>query len=458
MKIPYIAGPVVRHPHFYGRQQLVEELLDDRHQCIYLIGNRRMGKTSLLIHLEAHAPIVSLLLNMQSTEGDPVKMGIKLARQVERKMKNVPELNNVKLKAGSDICDVVETLSESAEDGDFPILLMCDESEELLSLDRECLRRLRSALQDAKNFRTILAATKRLSELNNRSRSWRTSPFLHGFAVRYIPPFCDQDAAELICQINNPEGQVQVDEELQLEIMRVTGKHPYLIQYLCSRLFQTEGRLRHFEERDLVVSHEISTFFQSDYDSLSPSERAVCQMLSGQSSIGENQLCDALKTRRDNLRSHLDILEYLGYVTYHEEQYQIANHFLRTWLNMGRIEEKPPSVSDEASLEVSNLGANPISRLTEPVTMTFEQRSLLVSALLTCSTISDRGARDRVVNDLPDHMRGRIQRNSTDNVDVANIVSSCLGFGDGIQKLVEIVQFYEGESSAMQKVKESMRR
>lgn len=453
MRNPYVVGSIVRHPYFYGRQGLAEDLLDERHQCIYLIGNRRIGKTSLLNHLQIQSLDVALFLNLQATEGDPLKMGAKLVRQIKRKMKDAPILQNVRLETGAGICDVVETLSETAEDIGFRVLLLWDEGEELLSLDKDSLKRLRAALQDVKNIRTVLTATKRLSELNDRGRSWQTSPFLHGFTARYIPPLQDQEAAELICQINNPEGAVQASQELQSQIMRVTGNHPYLIQHLCYRLFESAGKLRAIEERDFIVDDQLSAFFQIDYEALSHSERAIMRALSEQDSLSESQVYQALKINRHRLRSHLTSLEQLGYVSRSADQYQIANRFLCTWLNMGRATETPEVVSDEASLEVSNMVSNPVSSTAQPAAMTFRERADLVSALLRCAAMSHRGARDRVVNDLPDDMRSRIQRNSIDRVDVANIVSACSDFADGIQKLVEIVHFYEGESSAMQNVK-----
>ena len=50
---PYIVGNPIRNSlDFYGRRDLARDLLDGRHSCTYLVGNRRMGKTSLLYFLD----------------------------------------------------------------------------------------------------------------------------------------------------------------------------------------------------------------------------------------------------------------------------------------------------------------------------------------------------------------------------------------------------------------------
>lgn len=48
---PYIVSNWVAEPHFYGRAALCETLTTTRERCVYLVGTRRIGKTSLLRRL-----------------------------------------------------------------------------------------------------------------------------------------------------------------------------------------------------------------------------------------------------------------------------------------------------------------------------------------------------------------------------------------------------------------------
>ena len=50
--IPFIVGQWVRGESFYGRRELLAEILDGRRDRLWLLGSRRIGKTSLLRQLE----------------------------------------------------------------------------------------------------------------------------------------------------------------------------------------------------------------------------------------------------------------------------------------------------------------------------------------------------------------------------------------------------------------------
>ncbi|MBN2002845.1 MAG: ATP-binding protein [Anaerolineae bacterium] len=352
MRNPYVIGSWVCPPHFYGHEAFIDDILNTREQCLYLVGNRRVGKTSLLHYIERQAPGITLYLDLEGTLSNPSEMGRSLIKRAKRKAGGFPYLRDIPFGEQTDICDVIELLADAADREGDPLWLLVDEAEMLQSLDDHHLKRLRSLSQDQTALHTILAATKKLSELNDRCRNWETSPFLSGFATRHIPPLTDQAASNLICQVNHPKGQVSVEETLQAKIRELTGNHPNLIQLLCDRLFESEGRLRPITEHDLIVNHTLADFFKIDYGSLSPLEIMILKKLSKDESADENELLRATKkSQLDDLRSHLYGLEELGCIRNNQGRYQIANHFLRSWLKM-RTVKTTPVVSDRASLEV----------------------------------------------------------------------------------------------------------
>jgi hypothetical protein len=81
-----------------------------------------------------------------------------------------------------------------------------------------------------------------------------------------------------------------------------------------------------------------------------------------------------------------------------------------------------------------------------------KQKQKLVTALLTCQSVSDRNTRDAIVDDLRDEIKNRILRSPVDQVDVRNIVTRCSGYHNGIEELIETVRFFEGNSTAMKQV------
>ena len=50
--IPYVVGQWVRGDRFYGRQAHLQEILEGPRESLWLLGTRRIGKTSLLRQLE----------------------------------------------------------------------------------------------------------------------------------------------------------------------------------------------------------------------------------------------------------------------------------------------------------------------------------------------------------------------------------------------------------------------
>ena len=49
---PFVVGQWVRGERFYGRAAQIAEILDGHRNCIWLLGTRRIGKTSLLKQVE----------------------------------------------------------------------------------------------------------------------------------------------------------------------------------------------------------------------------------------------------------------------------------------------------------------------------------------------------------------------------------------------------------------------
>ncbi len=194
------------------------------------------------------------------------------------------------------------------------VLLLWDEAEEFINVKPDCLKRLRAAFQHSIAMRTILAATNRLSALNDLCQNWASSPFLSGYTTRYISPMTDEEAVKLIRQVNNLEGPVRVETKLLNQIKKYTGNHPFLIQLLCDRLYQTSGSLRKITEDDLIVDDQLADFYQIDYDALSPSEQAILNEIATKTRVPVSELEHALEINLDQLRSYLDGLKQRGFV------------------------------------------------------------------------------------------------------------------------------------------------
>jgi hypothetical protein len=359
---PYVAGPPVRAPHFYGRARLLSELTDPRYTCYYLVGIRRVGKTSLLQTLAGSAPpdVVPLFVNLQRAVGrgsrlDPQRFNRVLLQTAKRDGRGRLDLGEV--QAAGELVERVEALAWTAEDAGLTVWLLWDETELLADLPQDALMRLRSVLQECPSLRTVLAASKGLGGLNDRTRDWQVSPFLFGFATRFIPLLSEETARALIEQRDHPDGPVDVPAKATATLLEACGGHPYLLQALCLRLYRSERRrLRVPTRRDLdrAFSEEaLGAVFQQDYDNLSPGERAVLNRLA-QGEADEEELARRAVLPVEGVHSLLVALAQVGMVQQVNGGYKQGYELLGRWLQSGMVQEREARLSDQASVEVVN--------------------------------------------------------------------------------------------------------
>jgi hypothetical protein len=82
----------------------------------------------------------------------------------------------------------------------------------------------------------------------------------------------------------------------------------------------------------------------------------------------------------------------------------------------------------------------------------FAAKTQLAEALLACPTMANRQKRETVINDLPDAIKSNIQRSDTDRFDVVNLITTVLNYANGLDELLAIIRYYEGDSVGMQSV------
>jgi nucleotide-binding universal stress UspA family protein len=97
----------------------------------------------------------------------------------------------------------------------------------------------------------------------------------------------------------------------------------------------------------------------------------------------------------------------------------------------------------------------------QSVQLSFSKKAELANKLLACSCMSNKISRQTVLDMLNDEFRGLthgIAYGNDDRTDVMNIISKCRDNPGSLQMLVEIVTFFEGETSIhTQQLKDFMR-
>jgi len=259
---PYKRGGFVDGERFYGRGLLIRSLLQPDSGLIWLVGNRMVGKTSVLRQLQLlgnkSRRFVALFLDFAATETMSDWTECLRGAAWNRYGRDTLREAQIDLSdcEGLDFFGLQRALTAKSKQRGRELLLLCDEVEAWISAAKKnprLIQRLRKEWTLLANIKVIIAATQRLWQLHQYDTS-PTSPLLIQFSPHYVAQLEDEEANELIEQTNNPLGKVSVSPDLRERIKSYTGNYPFLIQNLCYKLYQEDRRvLRNITADDLVV-------------------------------------------------------------------------------------------------------------------------------------------------------------------------------------------------------------
>jgi len=365
--IPFVVGQWVRGDRFYGRSAQIAEILDGPRNCIWLLGTRRIGKTSLLKQIEFIAETsgdrnyMPIFWDFQGAD-TPEELHLNFADALLDADERLERVGiSLKDVEADDLFVSLERLRRLLRARKMKLLLLCDEVEELIELHRKdpsLLRKLRHTMQSREDIRTVLASTIRLWALADHKED--TSPFLHGFAPPlYIERFSDEEARSLIEQSHLDPGQKpQFAEGVVEAIQDHCDNHPYLVQLVCKRYFETGGLEEAIEQ--VATDRMVSYFFSVDFEMLSEAEGNIIRIIARRSAATSDSIREECSLDPDVLEGSLRRLENLGFVHgVKERRFELANYFFRRWLQSMAV-HAAPSVTEAASIPVV-AGEQPIA-------------------------------------------------------------------------------------------------
>ena len=338
--VPFVVGQWVRGEKFYGRSAMVEEVLGGNRNWLWLLGTRRIGKTSMLKQLEliaATSPefgFVPVFWDLQGADR-PEELHLDFAESLLDAEEHLSGAGVSISDVQADNCfDSLGRLRRQLRSKNLRLLLLCDEVEELIQLNRQdpaLLRKLRRAMQSREDIRSVLASSSRLWQLAEAGED--TSPFLDGFSPPlYIGTLSDDEAGNLVRQSQLPDASRPVFGDAEItQIHKTCGNHPYLIQLLCRRALEHKDLEQATEE--VAADRAVSFFFSVDFELLSDTERAIILLLAEQPKISLKSVLESLAKPADGLAGHLKALQNLGLVAEDEAGgLFLPNDFLRRWL------------------------------------------------------------------------------------------------------------------------------
>jgi len=323
---PFTAGRWVCGSQFFGRSHLIQDILRSNEFCEWIIGKRRIGKTSLLRQLESltnqsDTQALAIFWDIQGSF-DRSGMSESLYDAIEDSRDQYPEHweslpfdFSHELQCHQNLKNLCRMLNRH----DMKMMLLIDEAEEFLNIGKsypESLGMLRKLFQNTSNLHTVLCSTARLEHLHLQI-PFETSPFLHGFSARYLGHFSKSETLDLLAQGFD-------DRAFCEEIFTLTEGNPFQSQLLAKNAF---------EEPDIErVAFELETnpallqVLEVNFDLLSADEQDTLKdVYRGKSSLA----------KFSDFKSQASItkLTKMGYLTQMPgDKLSVCSHFLRKWL------------------------------------------------------------------------------------------------------------------------------
>ncbi len=340
IQVPFVIGQWVRGERFYGRHRLSDEALNGPRNALWVLGTRRVGKTSLLKQLEHLSSIESprryfpLFWDLQGAD-DPEELHAGFTDALLDAEERLEEVGvaAAELDAG-DLFASMGRLRRRLRAKRLKLLLLCDEVEELIELhqkDAALLRKLRHAMLASNDVRSVLASTSRLCVLADQRGD--TSPFLHGFSPPVYIKTLSNEAARALVRQNHlaAEARPSFDDDDIEKLCKRCDNHPYLLQLVAKRLLET-GNLDDAVE-EVAADQMVSYFFSVDFDMLTETEQDILRSVARNNSAASASLQADLSLETAPLQSALQNLRNLGFIRRDEERRVVlANYFFRRWL------------------------------------------------------------------------------------------------------------------------------
>lgn len=284
--IPFVIGQWVCGPRFYGREAEIAGLLGASRRWLWIAGLRRIGKTSLLKQLDhlsgAGSRSVPLFWDLQgvATEEELSLTFLDALLDAEEPLARqgiAPEEIE-----GGDLFGTLDKLTRALQARSSELLLLVDEADELMGLERAApglASRLWQALDAFAAARVVLASSPRLCDYGGAVTERFEAP-------RYLGALTNDEARSLLRQDRLPAASRPAFDEAGVEAIRDgCGNHPMLLQIAAKRCLETGDA----EEalRQVAADRSVQHLLAVDFDLLSSAEQTFLRSVAlGDGGVG----------------------------------------------------------------------------------------------------------------------------------------------------------------------------
>ena len=373
---PFTFGNPIRDPaRFYGRKgdirQIVNRLLSSAHESTSIVGERRIGKTSLLYHLSNPAAAADLGLTEDKyclvyidfqglTDITPQRFWQRVLHKMSRAICDqslIPTIDGLRKRESFDLFDL-EDLFETINDRGLNIVLFMDEFEYVTqnqNFGADFFGGLR-ALAIHYDLSLVPATRRELVDLCH-SDEIKGSPFFNIFANVVLKPFMMADVNELID--GYVEGQLfAFTPDEKAFVLRLGGGHPFFVQ--MAGYYIVEGKMQGLRD-DLLVTQvaaefdqQASSHFEYYWTHCSESEKitllTILTLSRQKPSKKTTPNIDNLSQLHPRVRFDVPPLLRRGLVIEADGIYSLLSHSLERWI-AHEITSAPEEQETQKSVE-----------------------------------------------------------------------------------------------------------
>jgi len=310
VKNPYISRGAIQDPrHFFGRVQETREILDltSGGQSVSIVGPRRIGKTSLLLHVRRSAPPVEA-----GKKARHLYVFLDLQRKPQASQPEICQwMWNETLGEAGPVKELPTTI-ESAEGFEkavgklcaagFKLTLLVDEFELMAQnpqIDFNFFSHLCS-LSAARLVSYVMTSRKPLFDLEYSDPSALRSSFFTTFHQQRLEFLTPAEARELVCKPVQDMGFPGFTEEEIGFLFDLAGYHPACLQIACYYLFEHKvtGQILDEQAKNEVrrkFKDSVSDYFHQIWRDLKGDEQEAIRLIGAdQGDKVSSQLWDSL--------------------------------------------------------------------------------------------------------------------------------------------------------------------
>jgi AAA+ ATPase superfamily predicted ATPase len=263
---PYVVGKAVQHRDgIFGRDEQINGICralmgEKQDNAVLVLGERRMGKTTVLNAVALHQDIVDryhdhvVRLDVEDVPATELAADFFRNRLIDRIVSRLvplgirlPVVSETRLKQNpyQTFKDFMEDLDDSLKTRRRRVLIILDELEKLLSvveehpsptngtLGMETIAALRAVILHSKHISFILAGVTDVLRRHTVRHDNRLFRLAIEIELKRLP---DADARRLVQEPARPSYQIEAPARDM--IVEETNGHPYLLQYVCRELFE----------------------------------------------------------------------------------------------------------------------------------------------------------------------------------------------------------------------------